>query len=280
MKNIQTFSKFVSESKKRKPNTGPTIKYIRDHGISNDNRVGIIKKSKDIKDILKDPESWTDDLVFVDDKGNTYFIDDLIGYEVNVAGEEFEVIDESAINEITYGFTKHSRADQIFDQVDEALKGGVFYYFNLNQKVFMKPGGKRQVQAEKFSKYIWVTTNNERFEDNGNSITFSYDYKEFSVDKRYVEEQSAEDYLHWWIDMIFKQMHTNSNQDSYAQDDAWAAGTTSHKPKDNVNPYIDAGFLVAFAKKYKINLKKHWDASRWTLSYKDLMDYAKKYPFK
>ena len=144
----------------------------------------------------------------------------------------------------------------------------------------MKPGGKRQVQAEKFSKYIWVTTNNERFEDNGNSITFSYDYKEFSVDKRYVEEQSAEDYLHWWIDMIFKQMHTNSNQDSYAQDDAWAAGTTSHKPKDNVNPYIDAGFLVAFAKKYKINLKKHWDASRWTLSYKDLMDYAKKYPFK
>ena len=183
------------------------------------------------------------------------------------------------LNEIKIGFTRASKASSIFDRVDKAIKGGKFFYLDLKPKVFMKPGGKRQVQAEKWTKYIWVTADNMWFNEDEKTLTFGYDYKEFSVDKRYIEEKTKEDYLHWQIDMIFKQMHQNADQDQSHNWEAEAAGVSSSRP-DQVDPHIDCGFMVAFAKRYKINLKKYWATTNWTMSYDMIEDYAKRYPFK
>jgi len=190
-----------------------------------------------------------------------------------------QFVNESKLNEIKIGFTKASKSQQIFDRVDKAIKGGKFYEFDLKPKVFMKPGGKRLVQAEKWTKYIWVTADNMFYAENDKTLTFGYDYKEFNVDKRYVQEKTEEEYLHYQIDLIFKQMHTNLNSDQSHNWDAEAAGVSSSRP-DQVNPYIDCGFMVAFAKRYKINLKKYWSTTNWTMSYDTIEDMAKKYPFK
>ena len=37
-----------------------------------------------IYNILNNPEEWTDDMVFEDDKGNQYYIDELVGQTVSV----------------------------------------------------------------------------------------------------------------------------------------------------------------------------------------------------
>lgn len=39
-----------------------------------------------IAEVLRDPETWTDDQAFYDEGGQIYLIDDLIGKEVEVEG--------------------------------------------------------------------------------------------------------------------------------------------------------------------------------------------------
>lgn len=41
-------------------------------------------KGHNIFSVLNSPEDWNDDMIFEDDKGQKYFIDDLIGKEVLV----------------------------------------------------------------------------------------------------------------------------------------------------------------------------------------------------
>jgi hypothetical protein len=76
------------------------IKEAIDKGIDNWGGEERITNEKEIIQILKDPESWTDDLVFHDYTGKTYFIDDLIDRKVQVGEEEFFVIEDEKTREI------------------------------------------------------------------------------------------------------------------------------------------------------------------------------------
>jgi hypothetical protein len=40
----------------------------------------------EIAEILRDPETWTDDQIFYDEENRPFFIDDLIGKEVELEG--------------------------------------------------------------------------------------------------------------------------------------------------------------------------------------------------
>jgi len=194
-----------------------------------------------------------------------------------------QFVNESTLqlNEIKGSFTLRSKSDEWLNRIEQALKGNEFYEVDLHNKVFMKPGGKRQVAAEKFRKTIWVTAETPYFEDQGNSIVFTYDYKEFSVDKNFIKQKTKEEYLEMKLRQIFSRMYSNQYQDNTAQDDAWAAGVTAFKPADNVSPYVDSGLAVWFAKKYKINLKQWMNKQNFVwINYDRAIDYAEKYPFK
>ena len=52
--------------------------------IDNYGRTESSAKGYNIFSVLNNPMDWTDDMVFEDDKGQKYFIDDLIGKEVFV----------------------------------------------------------------------------------------------------------------------------------------------------------------------------------------------------
>jgi len=52
--------------------------------IDNMGRTESSAKGHNIFSILNSPEDWNDDMIFEDDKGQKYFIDDLIGKEVSV----------------------------------------------------------------------------------------------------------------------------------------------------------------------------------------------------
>ena len=90
MKHVKLFEDFVNESVE--------IKSIEDHGVSNSNKYDLIKNHSDIIDILKDPDTWTDDLVFIGSDKKRYSIDDLIGHVVRV-GSTVITVEESFINE-------------------------------------------------------------------------------------------------------------------------------------------------------------------------------------
>lgn len=52
--------------------------------INNMGRTESSAKGHNIFSVLNSPEDWNDDMIFEDDKGQKYFIDDLIGKEVSV----------------------------------------------------------------------------------------------------------------------------------------------------------------------------------------------------
>jgi hypothetical protein len=52
--------------------------------IDNMGRTESSAKGHNIFSVLSNPEEWNDDMIFEDDKGQKYFIDDLIGKEVLV----------------------------------------------------------------------------------------------------------------------------------------------------------------------------------------------------
>lgn len=186
-----------------------------------------------------------------------------------------------SINETKFSHTMVSRADEIFNLVDKALEGNQFYRIQLNDRVFLKEGNKRLTRAESFSKYIWVTVNNYFFEDKGNEIAFEYKYKQFTVDKRRIQEKTREEYLKYWLDRIHKRMMNNQDQDSHWRDEASAAGSSGSGLGANsqVNPFMDAGFMVHFAEKYDIDLQQYYNDSSWTTGYNTIMQQAEQYPF-
>jgi hypothetical protein len=193
-----------------------------------------------------------------------------------------EFINENlnVINEIKGSFTITANADKIIQSVDAAIKGGLFFGADLGNKVYMKEGGKRPVAAEKWRKYIILCANHE-LKDLGREIEFEYDYTTFTTDKRNVKELNAKDYLEYRLGLMFDQMHANTSQDWDKGAEAAAAGTYAFKPTDNVTPYVDCGFIVWFADKYKIDLKKFMHDQQYVyLSYDDVIRYAEKYPFK
>jgi len=52
--------------------------------IDNWGREEVTENAEEIAKVLKDPETWTDDITFTDQTGIIYFIDDLIGETVMV----------------------------------------------------------------------------------------------------------------------------------------------------------------------------------------------------
>jgi len=76
------------------------IKEAIDRGIDNLGTEERITNEGEIINILKDRQSWTDDLVFLDYSGKAYFIDDLIDRKVQVGEEQFFVIEDEDVREI------------------------------------------------------------------------------------------------------------------------------------------------------------------------------------
>ena len=52
--------------------------------IDNFGRTESSAKGHNIFSVLNNPMDWTDDMIFEDDKGQKYLIDDLVGKEVSV----------------------------------------------------------------------------------------------------------------------------------------------------------------------------------------------------
>lgn len=52
--------------------------------IDNWGREEVTENAEEIMKVLKDPETWTDDITFTDQTGIIYFIDELIGETVMV----------------------------------------------------------------------------------------------------------------------------------------------------------------------------------------------------
>jgi len=196
-----------------------------------------------------------------------------------------KTFEDYKLNEVKGGYTTTSKADELFNRVDNALKGNQFYVADLGNKVYMKDGGKRPVAIEKYRKQFWITDEQDYQEttDLGDSIKFYYNFNEYIVSKRNVQEMSKEEYLEHKLERIIKQMNNNLDQDQSADWDAAAAhGNMRGRniSSEDVDPRIDAGFAMAFAKKYKINIKKFWDSQRYTTSWSDFEKWATKYPFK
>jgi hypothetical protein len=192
-----------------------------------------------------------------------------------------EFLNESSqLNEIKGTFTSAFKAKSIIDSVESALKGGIFFEAQLGEKIYMKEGGKRAVPAEKFRKTLLITTNNRAVEL-GDDIQFEYNYTTFTVEKRAIKELSEKEYLERRLGFLFNQMYSNSSSDWDKQADAEAAGTYVVKPNDNVAPWVDCGFIVWFAKEYKIELKSFMMKQGYTfINYDSVIQYSEKYPFK
>jgi len=62
--------------------------------VDNYGRMESSIKGHNIFSVLNNPREWSDDMKFQDDKGNIYFIDDLIGKEVHVAGVGIVMVEE------------------------------------------------------------------------------------------------------------------------------------------------------------------------------------------
>ncbi len=60
--------------------------------IDNWGRTETVTDPNQIAEVLRDPETWTDDYLFFDEENKVYFIDDLVGKEVELEGiEKFKV---------------------------------------------------------------------------------------------------------------------------------------------------------------------------------------------
>ena len=101
------------------------IREAIDRGIDNSGGEERIVREEDIIQILKDPESWTDDISFLDYSGNHYSVDDLINKRVRVGSEEFVVIEDEATRQIMEEI--HALIDPVL-QLKETLKDLVAKY--------------------------------------------------------------------------------------------------------------------------------------------------------
>jgi hypothetical protein len=92
MKHIKLFEAYLNEAK-----VINIVKMLTPPMNSDANRgkLDTVEDLEEIKTYLTDPESFTDDDVFIDDKGAEYFIDDLIGKNVKI-GKETILVNESA----------------------------------------------------------------------------------------------------------------------------------------------------------------------------------------
>jgi len=63
------------------------MKIVRlEETIDNWGRTETTNLPSEIAEILRDPETWTDDQIFYDERNRPFFIDDLIGKEVELEG--------------------------------------------------------------------------------------------------------------------------------------------------------------------------------------------------
>lgn len=63
------------------------MKIVRlEETIDNWGRTETIDQPSEIAEVLRDPETWTDDQIFYDEENRPFFIDDLIGKEVELEG--------------------------------------------------------------------------------------------------------------------------------------------------------------------------------------------------
>lgn len=63
------------------------MKIVRlEETIDNWGRTETTNLPSEIADVLRDPETWTDDQIFYDEENRPFFIDDLIGKEVELEG--------------------------------------------------------------------------------------------------------------------------------------------------------------------------------------------------
>jgi hypothetical protein len=62
--------------------------------IDNWGRTETVTDPKQIEQVLRDPETWTDDYLFFDEENKVYFIDDLVGKEVELEGIETFKVEE------------------------------------------------------------------------------------------------------------------------------------------------------------------------------------------
>ena len=63
------------------------MKIVRlEETIDNWGRTETTRLPSEIAEILRDPETWTDDQIFYDEENRPFFIDDLIGKEVELEG--------------------------------------------------------------------------------------------------------------------------------------------------------------------------------------------------
>jgi hypothetical protein len=71
------------------------MKIVRlEETIDNWGRTETTNLPSEIAEILRDPETWTDDQIFYDEENRPFFIDDLIGKEVELEGIETFKIEE------------------------------------------------------------------------------------------------------------------------------------------------------------------------------------------
>lgn len=63
------------------------MKIVRlEETVDNWGRTETTSLPSEIAEILRDPETWTDDQIFYDEENRPFFIDDLIGKEVEIEG--------------------------------------------------------------------------------------------------------------------------------------------------------------------------------------------------
>ena len=62
--------------------------------IDNWGRTETVTDPNRIAEVLRDPETWTDDYLFFDEENKVYFIDDLVGKEVELEGIETFKVEE------------------------------------------------------------------------------------------------------------------------------------------------------------------------------------------
>ena len=71
------------------------MKIVRlEETIDNWGRTETTDLPSEIAEILRDPETWTDDQIFYDEENRPFFIDDLIGKEVELEGIETFKVEE------------------------------------------------------------------------------------------------------------------------------------------------------------------------------------------
>jgi hypothetical protein len=71
------------------------MKIVRlEETIDNWGRTETTNLPSEIAEILRDPETWTDDQIFYDEENRPFFIDDLIGKEVELEGIETFKVEE------------------------------------------------------------------------------------------------------------------------------------------------------------------------------------------